>query len=183
MSRPKGFKHSEETKKKISEANKGKPKPWFKGKKQSPEWIEKRVSKSRGEKHWNYGGISPNRGIPMTEEQKEKIRQAHLRKWDLIGRRTKRPYRHAGWQYNLWRKKVYERDNYTCRICGQKGGYLQADHIKSWFQYPELRYDVNNGRTLCFPCHKLTDTYGYKGRLEIARLSVLNSRTQNAKKC
>lgn len=65
-------------------------------------------------------------------------------------------------EYKLWRKQVFERDNYTCQICNKKGGQLQADHIKPFCNFKELRFDINNGRTLCKPCHKQTDTYGYK---------------------
>lgn len=61
-----------------------------------------------------------------------------------------------------WKKQVFIRDNYTCQICDQKGGKLQADHIKPYCAYPELRTDINNGRTLCITCHKKTDTYGSK---------------------
>lgn len=61
-----------------------------------------------------------------------------------------------------WRKAVFERDNYTCQECGQYGGKLQADHIKPYCLFPELRTDINNGRTLCLDCHKKTDTYGAK---------------------
>jgi len=50
-------------------------------------------------------------------------------------------------------KKVYERDNYTCQICGIKSKDMQVDHIKSWKNYPELRFDLNNCRTLCSKCH------------------------------
>ena len=56
-------------------------------------------------------------------------------------------------EYEEWRIKVFERDNYTCAICFQVGGYLHADHIKSFKDYPELRLDVSNGRTLCIECH------------------------------
>jgi hypothetical protein len=59
----------------------------------------------------------------------------------------------------VWRKSVFNRDNFICVWCGQRGGKLNADHIKSFRNYPELRFDVSNGRTLCVACHKKTDTY------------------------
>jgi 5-methylcytosine-specific restriction endonuclease McrA len=67
-------------------------------------------------------------------------------------------------QYKLWRKAVFERDNYTCVWCGDKNGVghrviLNADHIKPFAYYPELRLNVNNGRTLCLDCHKKTPSY------------------------
>lgn len=61
-----------------------------------------------------------------------------------------------------WREAVYARDGYTCQICGVKGGKLNADHIKPFAYYKDLRYDINNGRTLCVDCHKKTDTFGAK---------------------
>lgn len=57
-------------------------------------------------------------------------------------------------EYEEWRKKVFERDLYTCQDCGQVGGYLEADHIKPFSLFPELRFELSNGRTLCKPCHK-----------------------------
>ena len=71
-------------------------------------------------------------------------------------------------QYRNWRKEVFKRDNYTCVICGARNKkgyghiYLNADHIKPFALYPELRLDINNGRTLCYACHLKTDTYGSK---------------------
>jgi len=69
-----------------------------------------------------------------------------------------------------WRKSVFERDDYTCQFCGLRGTYLEADHIKPWAYFPDLRYELSNGRTLCKPCHnttkigykKLKDLYGIK---------------------
>lgn len=69
----------------------------------------------------------------------------------------------ASREYKTWRKNVFQRDNYTCVKCGDdKGGNLEADHIKDFALYPELRLDINNGRTLCKNCHKKTENYGFK---------------------
>lgn len=53
-----------------------------------------------------------------------------------------------------WRKAVLRRDNSTCQICGKKN-MICVHHKKGWNDYPELRYDVDNGITLCRECHKL----------------------------
>lgn len=65
-------------------------------------------------------------------------------------------------EYKLWREAVYKRDNWTCVFCGRRGVRIQADHIKPFAHYPELRFAIDNGRTLCVPCHKTTETYGGK---------------------
>src|SRR3990167_1885256 len=61
-----------------------------------------------------------------------------------------------GRKHKEWRGHVYKRDNYTCQMCGKKGGDLNADHIKPWAYFPELRYELSNGRTLCVFCHRKT---------------------------
>lgn len=58
-------------------------------------------------------------------------------------------------QYMLWRSDVFERDNYTCLQCGKRGGKLNADHIKSYALYPDLRFELSNGQTLCVECHAI----------------------------
>jgi hypothetical protein len=54
--------------------------------------------------------------------------------------------------YKNWRKAVFERDNYTCVECSKQGAIF-ADHIKGFAEYPDLRFDIDNGRTLCRGCH------------------------------
>lgn len=130
-----GKKRSEETKQKLREANTGKKNPMF-GKHHS-EGHKKKLSDAlkknghtppiyRKEKHWNWnGGVTPY--------------HVKIRNND---------------EYKNWRKVVFGRDNYTCQKCKQVGGNMNAHHIKSFTDYPELIFDINNGITLCESCHK-----------------------------
>lgn len=71
-----------------------------------------------------------------------------------------------------WRDEVFKRDNYTCIWCGIRSGKgvgevrLEADHIKPWAFFPDLRYEVSNGRTLCRKCHDTTKM-SYKKMREV----------------
>lgn len=78
------------------------------------------------------------------------------------GLRSERKKAMGRYQYKDWRTAVFTRDNWTCQICGVRGVYLEADHIKPWCAFPELRYDVDNGQTVCRPCHMTLDTHGRK---------------------
>jgi len=124
-------KHSEETKKKMGEAHKGK--------KQSLKWRKNRSG-------WHH-----------SEEARKKIGDATKLRYDKIGRKERKRYKHItiAKEYKQWRKEVFVRDYFTCQICQKVGGYLQAHHIKSWAKYPKLRYEVSNGITLCKECHNL----------------------------
>ena len=62
-------------------------------------------------------------------------------------------------EYRAWRIAIFIRDNRTCVWCGSKNN-IQADHIKPRYLFPELIYDIDNGRTLCHECHKKTPSYG-----------------------
>ena len=64
-------------------------------------------------------------------------------------------------EYLAFVKSVLERDNYTCQRCGAKNGTgyhvaLQVHHKIPYAERPDLRYDIDNGVTLCFDCHNLT---------------------------
>lgn len=62
-------------------------------------------------------------------------------------------------KYKIWREKVLKKCGYRYGECGSRE-QLEADHIKPFDKYPELRFRVSNGRILCKPCHKKTPTYG-----------------------
>lgn len=167
-----GYRHSEETKKKISQSNIGriisddairKISISLTGKKQSIETREKR-------KKSLIGRIGTWEGKKFSREHIQKIR-------DTLRKSSKRGYLSHSWRggltgtndilrrnsyYKEWRTKVFERDNFTCQWCRIHGGRLNADHIKPFSLFPELRYDINNGRTLCIDCHKETESYGNK---------------------
>jgi len=187
-----GRRHSEETKRRIGKANTGNR--WshseeakkkigaaHRGKKYSKKTREKIAAARRGQKH--------------SEESKKKISVAvsgernpmwQVPRPDMVGRNN------PSWKggitklsqlirttclYSLWRQEVYERDGYTCQMCGdQTSGNLNADHIIPFSfllqEYSitslakakecEELWDIDNGRTLCVDCHKQTDTWGYK---------------------
>lgn len=82
-----------------------------------------------------------------------------------------RKYDMARLDYKLWRKKVFERDNYTCQECGKSDCEIHADHIKPYSVYAELRYSVENGRTLCVTCHRKTNTFGVRKKKNSAKCS------------
>jgi len=79
------------------------------------------------------------------------------------GVRVQRKYRDCiDIEHRIWSKKVKERDNYTCRACNRRYVELQSHHILSYKNYPDKRYDINNGVTLCTKCHiEFHKTYGY----------------------
>ena len=56
-------------------------------------------------------------------------------------------------EYREWRRSVFQRDDYTCQECGIRGTKLHAHHIKPYAEFPDLRFDVGNGVTLCLSCH------------------------------
>jgi len=64
----------------------------------------------------------------------------------------------------LWRKSVFERDNFTCQKYGtNQSGTLIAHHINNFAEFPELRFAVDNGITLSKKSHdEFHKKYGYR---------------------
>ena len=137
---------------------------WNKGRKATPEEIEKNRLGHLGQKankgsfkegkhvskrtEFKKGDVSPRKGKHF-----DKIRGKNHWNWkggiSFGKRRTKEL------EYRLWRQAVFERDEFACIKCGNnKSGNLEADHIKPWALFPELRYAIDNGQILCINCHK-----------------------------
>lgn len=132
----------------LTEEHRGKLREALKGKTRPASVVKKiRECLPTGKDHWNWRG--------GTTSLREKI-------WGSI-------------QYKEWRRKIFTRDRFTCRICGQKSGVLNADHypksmrevirVNSLKTVADARsckvlWDTRNGRTLCLSCHRKTPTWG-----------------------
>lgn len=167
-----GKRRTPEMKKKISDAKKGSP-AWNKGIPLTDETRKKLSASLKGRKVWNAGK-------KLSAEHRSKLSRAHQGKSLSREHRLKvglKGERHHAWkggitpihdrirrsgEYRFWRDFCRRRDNYTCQQCGKRGGNLHVDHIKPFALFPELRFDINNGRTLCVGCHRKTETYGMK---------------------
>ena len=58
--------------------------------------------------------------------------------------------------YKDWRGKVFKRDGYSCQMpgCRVSKTRINAHHIKKWANSPSMRFELLNGITLCWKCHK-----------------------------
>lgn len=96
---------------------------------------EMMVERMSGENHYNYNA-------ELTTEE-----------------RTKHRYKLGGFNATKWRTGVFLKDNYTCQVCKARNGlgknvYLEAHHLDGWNWCINKRYDLDNGITLCFGCHR-----------------------------
>lgn len=119
---------------KISEEVRNKISLSLRNKYKTDETFKQRVLNARNVKsgvdHWNWkGGATPINQRNRTSEDA-----------------------------SAWKLAVLSRDNYSCRMCGSKDE-LQAHHINSWTDFPEDRFILENGLTMCKPCHSFYHQY------------------------
>lgn len=100
---------------------------------------------------------SPETRLRMSKAQKGKRgmrREANPNWKGGLGNKARNQSGRWSPDHTDWRKAIFERDDYACQFCEQRGGTLNAHHIKPWALYPELRFETHNGVTLCEDCHK-----------------------------
>jgi len=142
--------YSKETLQKMSMAKKGKP---------LSDAHKNKLKKARV-------GRKPNLGKTFSDKWKNSLRKSLKGKnvgskngsWK--GGVTSETIRlRTSSDYDIWRKAVYERDNYSCRGCGVNNDRLEAHHILPFAEFKHLRFDIFNGITLCENCHCIVDKF------------------------
>lgn len=150
MSLPKGYKHSEETKRKIKETNILHAYPRFGV--DNPFWGRKHSTKSRQKISDSQAGLhdgEKNQFYGKKHSLETRIRLS--RAWQISkqnGTREGRKGADSNWweggittlnkqirtctKYKEWRDECFIRDGYTCVNCGETGGVLNVDHISSF---------------------------------------------------
>ena len=120
---------------------------------------------------WNLGLAHPGKGKHRSEETKAKISKARKgkeypnlqgEKNGMFGNRSPNwkggvtPERQKLYGTRLWKeivKTVFERDKFLCQRCHKPNRSIHAHHIKSWADYPNNRFDLDNLITVCKECH------------------------------
>ena len=101
-------------------------------------------------------------------KMKNNARWKELHAWNYIEDRTKlakNEHKNLDGQYKDWMLVIKNRDKWQCKTTDENcKGRLEAHHIFNWHDYPKLRYDINNGITLCHAHHP-------RGREREAKLS------------
>ena|SRR3990167_1270432 len=133
----------------------------LKGRKIPKEIVEKTAKKNRGRKtgKFIYCKRCNKKVYKYPRDLKHSRSFCSFRCFNKYLTENASPKRNNKIKDKKWKKKVHKRNNYTCWICGIKK-QLNAHHLKEWAHYPELRFDINNGITLCKVCHMLYTDYG-----------------------
>ena len=159
----KGHKHSEETKRKIGIANKGR--------RHTREVCKKisisRIGKSSGMKGRRHTVVSklknslwhkkPESILKFIGNLPKNLKGENSSRW-IKDRNKLKIDRQKSYdtKYKYWMLEVKKRDNWKCKISSSDcNGRLESHHILNWKDYPNERYNINNGITLCHFHHPL----------------------------
>lgn len=112
--------------------------------------TKERIKTGRLRKDKTYDEIY---GPEQAKAERQKRSDSHLLRYKDKVRNGCRDKVNGDHKYRKWRGIVFKRDGYTCQNCGIAGGQLHAHHIKAWADFPDHRYTLTNGETLCIECH------------------------------
>lgn len=110
----------------------------------SPEQIESQRRKLLGRKYML------NHRLSISEGQKKAVQEGRHH-WKVKDSRHPEQDRYS-LKYKMWREAVLELKGKKCEIC-QKPNRLHIHHIKSYYEFPELKFEITNGQVLCISCH------------------------------
>jgi YHS domain-containing protein len=132
---------------------------WSKGRKKTAELIKKMADGHRGRKTGKFINCI-NCGKEKYKYPRDLKRVSGKEYFCSMACKTEFMKRNASPKRNnkeeekKWKRLVFKRDNYTCSLCFTRGGKsLNAHHLEKWSEYPEKRFDLRNGITLCKSCH------------------------------
>lgn len=130
----------------ASYLNRGKPTIFCS---QSCYWMDMKGKPARHKKGSKNSMPAWNKGIKLPEQSGEKHPQ-----WIADRSALKRQDERIGNRHKQWSRSVKNRDGWKCRISNENcEGRMEAHHILGWSEHPELRYELNNGITLCHAHH------------------------------
>lgn len=121
-------------------------------------WANPDFRKRMSEAHKGNKGYWTGKKRILTEEWKKKIGIGNTgeKNGRWISDRTKlvKKQKRNDSAYYAWAMSVKRRDNWKCKIHNKDcKGKVIAHHILPWREYEELRYNINNGITLCQAHH------------------------------
>lgn len=148
-----GLHHSPETRMKISKANMGYNNGFF------VEYNRTHIRKGKDSYSWK-GGKDRFPNCPVCNKKLSSLKSSACGKHKkacpkkAISSMVKNEKKHLDSVYRHWMRDVKNRDGWKCRLLNNDcRGRLESHHIFNWMDYPELRYLIENGITLCLVHH------------------------------